>query len=126
MRKKDFLIEVQKELDHIKVHATDEEKGELDFSTFDHNSVNNCIYGQMTGDCSSSRANQLYHKTYDSISNGESVLRTNFKNQDLNIGNAFTALEKYLYMIATNCNNRSKKQNEVIEYIKGNLEKIVL
>jgi hypothetical protein len=43
----------------LREHATTEERGRLDFATMIPHHVGYCIYGQMTGSCYSSRANDL-------------------------------------------------------------------
>lgn len=126
MKKKDFLLEVKKELDYIKLHATDEEKSKLDFSTFDHSFGTNCIYGQMTGKCDSRRARELYTKTFNRIGGQNFSINPRLKfNEMLMVGgDGYTALEKYLFLVATPNDNKSKKHKEIIDYIKGNLEEI--
>lgn len=57
--KKQFLADVMHEINMLKLHATTIEKGKLDFYYFNPESPRNCIYGQITGDCRSSRAKQL-------------------------------------------------------------------
>ncbi len=47
------------EADNLKKHANPEELNRLDFSSFNPSLVDRCIYGQMTGNCFSSRAKQL-------------------------------------------------------------------
>jgi hypothetical protein len=54
--------DVRKEAEALRVHATKEERGELDFNTIDPNDSRMCIYGQMTGDCFSERAAILINK----------------------------------------------------------------
>ena len=44
------------EIETIKEHATDEEKARLNWGTFDPSDSTLCIYGQMTGDCCSTRS----------------------------------------------------------------------
>lgn len=59
---KKFLSDVTKEVELIKVHATKEEKNELNLDYFNPSSPSNCVYGQMAGDCCSSRAHKLIFK----------------------------------------------------------------
>lgn len=54
-----YIKEVIEEIHAIKTHATDEEKSKLDFHTFSPYNSQNCIYGQMTGECRSERAVKL-------------------------------------------------------------------
>lgn len=57
--KSQFLIDVAKEAKAIKKHATEREIARLDFSSLEPDQPENCIYGQMTGNCKSSRACRL-------------------------------------------------------------------
>lgn len=51
--------DVRKEAEALRVHATKEERERLDFSNLDPEVYDECIYGQMTGDCNSFRGIQL-------------------------------------------------------------------
>lgn len=51
--------DVKKEAEALRVHATKEELGRLDIKTLFPESVYKCIYGLMTGNCSSVRAATL-------------------------------------------------------------------
>ena len=61
--KKEFLKDVKHEIDMLKKYGTKEELDRLNFSTFNPNMVIDCIYGQMTGSCMSSRAKELMDKS---------------------------------------------------------------
>ena len=54
-----FLSEVKHEIEQLKIHATEDEKNNLDFRAFDPYSAFYCIYGQMTGQCTTERAKEL-------------------------------------------------------------------
>lgn len=56
---KQFLDDVKHEIDMIKKLATEEEKENLDIEELSPINAERCIYGQMTGDCRSHRANEL-------------------------------------------------------------------
>src|SRR5690349_22682986 len=43
----------------LKQYATSEEKAALDFQTFNPENAYMCIYGQLTGNCYSTRASEL-------------------------------------------------------------------
>lgn len=47
------------EAEKLKMFATKEEISKLNLSTFEPDDRLNCIYGQMTGNCNSERANEL-------------------------------------------------------------------
>jgi hypothetical protein len=51
--------DVRKEAEALRIHATKEERGCLDFDNLDPEVYDECIYGQMTGDCNSIRGIQL-------------------------------------------------------------------
>lgn len=119
MKKAEFLLEVKAELDNIKVNATKEEIGKLDMNTFIHTDYDACIYGQMTGYCSSNRAKEIYPKLYLEIGVGYSDYRP-FTRQNMHIGSDFTPLEKYLYMV------KKPMHKTIIAYLKGDIQEIVL
>ena len=50
---------VRKEINLLRIHATDEEKSRLNIDTFNGGYTDSCIYGQMTGNCCSERAKEL-------------------------------------------------------------------
>ena len=59
MNKEQFLNAVSQEVKQLKVHASSEELSKLNFNNLYVNTIHNCIYGQMTGDCTNSRAREL-------------------------------------------------------------------
>ena len=123
MEKSVFLKEVKAELDNIKSRATETEIARLNFEAFEHDSRTACIYGQLTGNCDSQRANELQEKTYDRVqAEGECVSPTYnpFKKQDFSKGNSYTALEKYLFMVKPVTHGR------LIQYLKGEIKSITL
>lgn len=125
MKKSEFLLEVKQELDIIKEFATKEEIDNLDTRTFNHTSRYLCIYGQMTGNCQSTSARDLYKKTYMKIgSNSIELDYVPFKEQVFTLnqvnGGRFTPLEKYLYMV------KKPMHKKIIAYLKGDIEEIIL
>ena len=115
--KTDFMIEVIKELNHIKKHATDEELSKLDIKSLNHESSQYCIYGLMTGFCMSNRALELYHKTFSIAAYKR---HESFIVQDFEAGSNFTALEKYLYMV------NDDVHKHIIDFLKGNINHLNL
>jgi hypothetical protein len=67
MKLLEFLKMVRVEATHLRDNATKEEKSKLDFDELMVLNVSNCIYGQMTGNCNSYRAKELYTKKFDSM-----------------------------------------------------------
>lgn len=108
MKKETFLKRVIEEIETIKLKATDKEKSKLDFASFDKSMPALCIYGQMTGDCFSDRAKELFPKEYANLIPSEA-----FKQNDFKKGNNYTYLEKYLFY----CEKSEHKI--IIDYIKG-------
>lgn len=51
--------DVRKEAEALRVHATKEERERLSFRNLRPHHYDNCIYGQMTGDCHTGRAVDL-------------------------------------------------------------------
>ena len=104
----EFIQEVMNEINHIKENATAEEIAKLDFSDFYPHSHSNCIYGQMTGDCSSLRAKTLTIKTYDDEPKEEEcgflIINTGFY---------FTTLEVYLFK------SKPETNEQIIQYLKN-------
>lgn len=61
MTKQEFFGEVALEIQALKERATSEEIDRLDIDRFDPTCYDKCIYGQMTGDCTSGRAVDLIY-----------------------------------------------------------------
>jgi len=54
--------DVRKEAEALRAHATKEEVEKLNLESFDPNLPSACIYGQMTGSCTTMRAHSLIAK----------------------------------------------------------------
>ena len=78
--------EVLKEIEHLQKHATKDEKERLNLIKFDADHIEKCIYGLMTGNCSSNRAEDLYPKSLYTVTKG----------LDQKKGVDFTHLEAYI------------------------------
>jgi hypothetical protein len=123
MKKKDFLAEVMNEIEIIKIKATPSEIGRLNINDFSHASPSRCIYGQMTGECSSKRAKELTPKVYDIIGGDIFETYTPFTKQIMTKRHgwaSFTPLEKYLYMV------RKPMHTKIIAYLKGDTDTLKL
>jgi|SRR6185295_18110077 len=57
--KEQFLADVKAEAVALRQHATKEELGRLSFDLLDSANFEHCVYGQMTGNCCSTRALEL-------------------------------------------------------------------
>lgn len=139
MKKRDVntLIRLAtREADKIKIHATPEQINRLDKLNADPNKKEECIYGQMTGNCYSIAATQLIVACCNRVySADEENLGANVK---LNGKPELTATRKYKYsspievLISRHTaynleDSRSTHQEDinnmriVIDYIKGDL-----
>jgi hypothetical protein len=74
----------------------------------------------MTGHCNSVRAHEIFPKKYDGIGGGYCDEYRPFRTQDLEHGNNFTPLEKYLYMV------EASQHEKLIKYLKGEINTIKL
>ncbi len=63
MKKQEFLNAVEHEVRALKKYGTKEELGRMDIDTFNAGNAYSCIYGQMTGTCTSKRAKKLMDKS---------------------------------------------------------------
>lgn len=57
-----LIDDVKKEAQALRVHATEEERGNINIRDFDPASYDGCIYGMATGSCHSERAAELIEK----------------------------------------------------------------
>ena len=133
--KKQFLADVEHEIDMLKLHATDEEKEYLDFDSFDPDKPKKCIYGQITGNCNSHRAMQLMqlgcvrivhnpgNRAYKFTEmkpriNGAFMPETWDRDRD-DFPNFLSCLEAYILL-------DDAKNKQIIQYIKGETDTLTL
>ncbi len=148
--KKQFLADVAKEVEALKEHATTAEKNNLNRNSFDPETINNCIYGQMTGDCESKRAAFLMNKACvrqmvarDGETDGSYLLRglsiveaKKFVNGDYNRAtwkkkrsgwrNELHRNWEYMSALEGYILMKDSHPENVIAYIKGETDKLVL
>lgn len=136
--KKHFLADVRHEIEMLREHATDREKSNLDFSEFNPSYSSTCIYGQMTGQCYSVRAEELMDlscvRIFDRNPSGKKPLVKilDFVNGEYEKSKIWkgrnkrdfdykfiSALEGYIF--ATDAKNA-----EIIQYIKGETNSLEL
>jgi len=120
-----FMDMVRHEVEQLKIHLTDEQKGKLDKATFKPTHSEHCVYGQITGDCFSHEAAKLVDACAVSIGVADCPL--DVKSFDLPPSErgffdgyapiGFTPLEKYIY--------GSPKHN-ILEYLKGEADTLQL
>ena len=132
MNKQEFLSSVMQEVEALKKHATKAEIKNLDFETLNPRAYSRCIYGQMTGDCHSSRALMLIRKCtpvvinkIGSFYNVFSDIKENIngkptrKNIHSNERHFFSTLENYIVL-------KGSKNEKIIQYLKGETETLKL
>ena len=148
MTKENFLLAVRHEIDALKKHADPREIHGLRFSTFDPDSPQDCIYGQMTESCTSDRAKELMYLCVLAISDfsldseGSWKSRTSKTILESGMNGSFdaqgwkkdsrvsltgnrrnysymTALEVYILL-------KTDSHEQVINYLKGNLDTLTL
>lgn len=110
------------EANHLRKYATDKEKSKLDFDTLDIADPTLCIYGQMTDNCHSDRAKELFDKKFSAIGRqceddirAGCVLFTDWIKEDKSWSNLiFSPIEVYITL-------KGSKNEQLIHYIKGEI-----
>lgn len=119
---------VLQEIENLKIYATYEEIGKLDFTTFKPFMIGTCIYGQMTGNCFSDRATVLLdlctipYSDYTSAywpTNEMKFAGNRTKLYKSTIINVFSPLEYYIF-------NYSETNEKIIAYLKGEIQTLNL
>lgn len=124
---------VKKEASKLKEYATQEELARLNFEHLNPNSPRSCIYGQMTGNCYSPRANELVLKcaerVYISSINSTSNSGAVFSYQTLNgephaIVGTKDRSELYhspieIYLVFNRENDTTENNKILIDYLKN-------
>lgn len=108
--KRDLVLEelVIEEATNLKKYATKEELSRLDYDNLDGDSKSRCIYGQMTGDCSSYRANELIikcaQKVYNTTDTDDRIVKSVLNGKPYKIDKVnerldfyISPIEKFLY-----------------------------
>lgn len=135
--KAQFLEDVRAEVVALRENATKEELSELSVGLLSSNDTRKCIYGQMTGDCYSERADALLDKCAvrvmqagtelsgrvaesSMIANANGPNDGHFKNRStLDAVTYFSALEAYIAL-------QGAKNANVISYLRGETETLEL
>lgn len=146
MKKKDFLRDVMHEIEMLKKHGTKAEKNRLNFDKFSPNSAQQCIYGQMTGDCRSKRAHKLMElscvRIFDLSASDCDIHESMHMNTVLKYVNGpfksqgwdkpFTYIPKLIYRyfnylsVLEGYIKLDRNNKEIIEYIKGEIDTLNL
>ncbi len=129
------LIELVKvEADNIKQHATSEEINRLNFEGLYPSNAERCIYGQMTGNCYSIRANKLIiecatrvYKLTDTSSNAlaEVSLNGKPKKESDRASNYHSPIEIFIYG-SSQTKSGVLNNKRLINYLKGKTNKLKL
>ena len=110
--------DVRKEAEALRVHATKEELGRLDFKTLNPNDGTLCVYGQMTFECDSPRASELITKCTKTYIEAQSVLTTMRLNAEFA---EFRWSPIEFYILQENANNAN-----IIAFLRGETETLEL
>jgi len=140
---KNFKADVLHEIKMLKKHATVKEKSRLDFERFDYRLIDNCIYGQLTTDCESARAKKLMDKCCIRVMNLHSsnstvlnkiidkrISNKNFVINGINEGQGWdeNGVRNYAHISALEAYicTKDAKNSEIINYIKGDSDILIL
>lgn len=138
MKKQDFLNDVEHEIKMLKKYGTKDELANMDLASFDSEHEERCVYGQMTGDCTSKRAKVLMDKSCIRVFNKEpyqsrGATYSEFKStiNGVNAGQGWaddgfsrnyshsSALEGYILM-------KDAKIKMIVNFLKGDSNKLKL
>lgn len=119
MTRKELCELVLLEADNIKQYCTEEEISKLDIGTLNPEHVEKCIYGQMTGNCESSRSLNLIQDLpifFNEImqDSTKETLKNTTKNYRGNEFGKYVFSPIEVYISLPNANNKN-----LINYIKG-------
>lgn len=136
----DLKDDVKKEAEALRVHATSEELGRLNLVAFDPSLPGTCIYGQMTGSCTTARAHSLINKCcvsmvdnreYDPDVSGFSSIITKapvskgWMNK-IRTENEYSTYLKYLSAIEAYILLPEAKNANLIAFLRGEIETLDL
>ena len=137
--KEQFLLDVMHEINMLKQHATQEEISRLDLSTFDHTVIVECIYGQMTHSCMSSRAKELMDlaciRVLDIKVGVDSIDGSDIESDEFNINGEYSGqtwnhwnARDFSYLSALEGYICTKNANVegIIQYLKGEIDTLEL
>ena len=117
----------------LKKHATRQELNNLDYDNLDGSYKYSCIYGQITGNCTNKRANQLIYKcakriylsdeedTFGGKLNGAPEKITNDSNR---LFYYVSPIEKFLYMYKKHTDLQSTKVRKLVKFLKGEIDQL--
>ena len=123
MKPEKVIKHVKKEIENIKKHATEEEIGKLDFEKLDPARPRSCIYGQMTGRCTSYRSTFLINKCASRLQN-ISLFRCGFV-KEKGIDRAWGFIDNVSFLESFIIQKEYNNEN-IIKYLKGESKKLKL
>ena len=117
------------EATNLKKFATEEELNKLSFKDLNPSRGDDCVYGQMTGQCYGKRANQLIvkcaNKVYTSVDNTLSEANT-LNGKPFKISNGecrkdyyHSPIEQFIYLHENRYTNNGYNNKVLIDFIKG-------
>jgi hypothetical protein len=140
--KKQFIEDVKKEARALRKHATKKELQALELAILDPNHNEKCVYGQMTGSCTSYRAAELIYQSckryfHNPRTSGNTVDFAEFKKKvngakikgisdEAELHDARDWSLEYLSSIESYILIPNAKNKNLIDYLKGNRNDLVL
>ena len=111
------------EVKKLKKHATKEEIDRLSIDNFNPDSMSRCIYGQLTGNCTSKRAEDLITsccKKVLNVYNKENIfLKCSLNGKPKKLANYWDRLHYYVSPIESLIYRRKRAGKRIINYLKG-------
>lgn len=121
---------VKEEAKLIREHATKKQISNLSFFRLNGRSPQNCIYGQMTGNCFSKEATKLIHlcapRVYkgDDMDDLDSLILNGKLDKKANRQNAndlhWSPIEIFIYGV----NSKAENSKRLIAYLKGETDNL--
>lgn len=112
-------ILVKEEADKLLIHATSEERNNLDFETLNPDHGFFCIYGQMTNSCYSLRARELLEKCTNPYTSMIDKWGYPEKKSFLHGSRDFSPIEFYIVQ-------EGSRNYNLISYLKGESKNLEL
>ena len=141
-KKADFLQAVMHEINMLKQHAAPEELSKMDFGKLDGGYATTCIYGQITGDCTTRRAKELMDASCIRVMDFNFPHRgIDIDDPHFNINGAYTGQSwspfeegydktyrsyRYMSVLEAYIITKDAKNEEVIKYLKGEIDTLIL
>lgn len=118
----------------LKQHATKKELDSLDYGSLAGGSTHHCIYGQMTGNCENERTYELIRKCCSRVyksgkHENRIVSRLGSKPKKLSdfsirLDYYVSPIENFVFKNKKDVYNSSEKVKKLINFLKGNLNKL--